>query len=90
LDGECRSRLDKVGKPEFDCNHYYGCPKFYLKCLDPVVVYNDNCKIVVDFKATKKKVKFPCKMGIYTYNCWVYRTHKLNNKVLLDEIKLDA
>ena len=39
------------------------------------------------FKATKKKSKFTCKAGKCTYNCWVCTLHKVNNKVLLDEIR---
>ena len=38
-----------------------------MKCLDPGVVYdaahNAIFKITVDFKATKKKSKFTCKIG---------------------------
>ena len=62
-----------------------------MKCMDPVGVYkpgyNDTCKIVTDFKTTIVKAKYTCKVGICTYNCWVCTTHKMDNKVLLDEIK---
>ena len=42
-----------------------------MKCMDPVGVYkpghNDTCKIVTDFKTTKVKAKYTCKVGICTY-----------------------